>query len=120
MRQRYKRVRVNGRNTAEHILIAEKILGRPLKGSETVHHVDDDGFNNKPDNMVLCPNQQYHMLLHMRQRAFDACGHYDWRKCVRCKIYDSLNNLRVYKKVAMHSSCNREYTQGIRNGKELP
>lgn len=38
----------------EHRVLTERVLGRPLDGrKEVVHHGDDDGLNNKPDNLTL-------------------------------------------------------------------
>lgn len=53
----------------EHLLVAERALGRLLRGSEEVHHVDRNRANNDPGNLVICPDRAYHMLLHRRERA---------------------------------------------------
>jgi hypothetical protein len=49
----------------EHILIAEKVLGRPLKKGEMVHHIDGDGLNNSHSNLLIC-DKKYHMWIHHR------------------------------------------------------
>lgn len=43
--------------------IAEKKIGRKLKSSEIVHHLDGDSTNNDPANLFVCKNQSEHMLL---------------------------------------------------------
>lgn len=49
-------------NKAIHRLIAEKALGRKLKRTETVHHIDGDKQNNKNNNLLICSNS-YHQWL---------------------------------------------------------
>ena len=52
----------------EHILVAEKMLGRFLKKQEIVHHKDGDKKNNKPSNLVVCKNIAEHKLLHRKNK----------------------------------------------------
>jgi HNH endonuclease/AP2 domain len=97
----------------EHISLATKALGRPLPNGVEVHHFDRNRRNNSPYNLVVCPDKDYHMLLHVRQRADDACGNPDWRKCTLCKQYDVKANLNRIKKDRntreyYHASCSRE------------
>lgn len=58
----------------EHRINAERALGRKLKGTERVHHVDGDKTNNSNNNLVICPNESYHKLLHARQRILELNG----------------------------------------------
>lgn len=48
-----------------HRDIAEGVLGRPLKSTEVVHHIDGDKQNNRKDNFVIC-SSSYHIELHAR------------------------------------------------------
>lgn len=64
-----------GQRRYEHILVAEKALGRPLKSfgkghpdSEVVHHIDGDKTNNAPSNLLICTHR-YHTELHHRLEA---------------------------------------------------
>ncbi|SDH25414.1 HNH endonuclease [Nitrosomonas sp. Nm132] len=51
----------------EHVLIAEKAIGRKLRKGEVVHHIDCDKTNNNPSNLMICTTG-YHMQLHARMR----------------------------------------------------
>lgn len=69
----YIRVQLgNGVRQYEHIIIAEKALGRPLKSfgrghpdTEVVHHVYGDKTKNGSGNLVICTHS-YHTELHHR------------------------------------------------------
>ncbi len=60
---------VNGRLRHEHVLIAEKALGRPLPKGAIVHHVTENGLDNYgPFKLIICPNQYYHARMHKAMR----------------------------------------------------
>ncbi len=116
----YIRVRGHRRYAVrEHVVIAEKALGKPLPIGAQVHHLDENKKNNNPNNLVICPDQAYHTLLHRRQAAFDACGHYDWVLCRYCHKHDSPVNLTITSavnkpngskvKLSYHKECNNKY-----------
>lgn len=97
-----------------HIKVAEKALERELRGTEEVHHVDGDIHNNIGGNLVICPNHTYHMLLHKRAAAFDACGNPNYRVCTRCKMWDALEKLErtltgYGHEYFQHTACRRKY-----------
>ena len=48
----------------QHRLVMEYLIKRKLKKGEIVHHKDKNGFNNLPDNLVLCKNQKQHYKYH--------------------------------------------------------
>lgn len=48
----------------EHVLVAEKMLGRELKKEEVVHHKDACRNNNEPDNLMVFENDRSHALYH--------------------------------------------------------
>ena len=58
----------------EHRVVAEQILGRPLKRGEVVHHVDCNCRNNSPENLIVLPSQKEHAQLHAKLNKFFAMG----------------------------------------------
>lgn len=74
------------RKCRKHIQIVEAILKCQLPTNAVIHHGNLNSEDNAPGNLVLCPNQAYHILLHYRQRIVDAGGNPKTDKiCGRCK-----------------------------------
>jgi hypothetical protein len=55
-----------------HRSIMSKIIGRPLKAEEVVHHVNNDPKDNRQENLMLFPNNTEHKKHHakLRRRFF--------------------------------------------------
>jgi hypothetical protein len=112
IRDGYRYFTRNYRAVAEHVEVAERALGKPLPKGAVVHHVDHDRANNTPTNLVICPSTAYHTLLHRRERARDACGNPDYRKCWICKRYDdpaAMTKDSTAYAPYYHRSCRREW-----------
>ncbi len=92
------------------VILAEKALGKPLPHNAQIHHFDENPSNDY-NNLVLCENHRYHCFLHQRKRAYDACGHVNWRKCSYCKQYDEPTNLCIsaLHSTSYHKLCKKEY-----------
>jgi hypothetical protein len=65
--QGYRAIKIDGKYVLEHRLIAESVLGRPLKRKEVVHHVDGNKKNNCHTNLVIM-EKHMHDKLHMEMR----------------------------------------------------
>lgn len=71
-----------------HRLVVERVLGRKLKTTEIVHHVDENKLNNDPFNLVLCQDQAYHKILHARAKVIEDGYRPDLHAyCQSCKRY---------------------------------
>jgi hypothetical protein len=107
---------VKGRTKLEHVLIAERALGKDLPEGAQVHHWDCDRGNNAPTNLVICPDQAYHRLLHRRMAALEACGNPNWMPCRFCRQYDSPEALYVAPNGvdAYHRTCSASYARSHR------
>ncbi len=95
MHSGYISMRRNGVRKFEHVFNAESALGKELPKGAVVHHIDGDRSNNTNSNLVICPSQEYHFLLHIRQDALSATGNADMRKCPYCKEWDEKENMQL-------------------------
>lgn len=77
----------------EHVLVAEKKMGRQLKKQESIHHVDHNRKNNDPSNLVVFATKNDHTSFHNNGEdnnriCFDQEGvaHYkkDINICTNC------------------------------------
>jgi hypothetical protein len=59
-----------GRRKLEHVLIAEKALGRALQKGEHVHHINCDPADNRNENLLIC-SCAYHIALHHAMNRHD-------------------------------------------------
>lgn len=48
----------------EHKLVVEKHVGRKLKKSEVIHHIDGNKLNNRIENLYLCKTGREHRVAH--------------------------------------------------------
>lgn len=85
-----------GATVAEHRLVMEERLGRPLQPEELVHHIDGVKWNNDPANLQVVTAKEHaaiHLTLHDRwakeHDCCSACGTTERRHvahglCLRC------------------------------------
>jgi hypothetical protein len=50
----------------EHIIVMEKHIGRYLTDTEQVHHINNNGLDNRLENLVLFANFGEHMKHHAK------------------------------------------------------
>lgn len=105
----YQNVTVEGKTKLVHRVMVERLTGIKLPVGSVVHHVDENPANNVAGNFVVCPNEAYHKLLHLRGRALAASGNASHRQCVYCRKWDAPDNLYIRGNVVRHRSCHSEY-----------
>jgi hypothetical protein len=84
------------RKTRPHVIVAERVFGKRLPLSAVVHHVNENRKDNSCSNLVICQDQAYHLLLHVRKRIYDAGGNPNTDKiCSRCKTPKPLTEFHL-------------------------
>lgn len=53
-----------------HRVLAEELLGRPLRKGEIVHHKDGNKLNNSLDNLEVLNSQSEHFSLHLKGNKY--------------------------------------------------
>lgn len=51
-------------------IVAEEVLGRPLKSREVIHHINENPTDDRPVNLFLFRSQSAHMTWHSHRRWY--------------------------------------------------
>lgn len=54
----------------EHVLVMEKKIGRYIKKGEIIHHINFKKDDNRPENLILFPNNKEHSRIHTIVNSF--------------------------------------------------
>ena len=100
----------------EHIVVAERVFGKPLPKDCVIHHVNGKKKPNINKNLVICQDDSYHRFIHKRTRAYKASGNANFVKCTICKKYDDPINLYIRPDgIGYHRECRNQRTARYRN-----
>lgn len=97
-----------GQYVFEHLILAEKALGKHLPQNAVVFHLDEN--KSGLDNLVICQNNGYAQVLRRRRRALQECGDASKRRCPFCKEYD--DEINMYMRPSgqcVHRECANKY-----------
>jgi hypothetical protein len=94
-----------GKKRRAHRVIMERIIGRPLRADEHVHHKDKNPLNNDPSNLELM-TKATHERLHGDERQLYSDG----KACVVCGKPFKANP----RKRKRQKCCSHECAQSMR------
>ncbi len=123
MNKRYKYINMPNHPRAksdgcvyEHILVAEKMLGRHLKSEEVVHHIDEDKCNNSPENLMvfatLADHTRFHKLNNNNRKLY--CINNVWyceMILPKCKICNKEFKPTHHRQTQPQIYCSKECSQ---------
>ncbi len=72
----------------EHILVAERNIGRSLRATEVVHHLDFIRSNNNPSNLLVMENSEHNRLHRWINQGAELLG--------KQRLYQTLDELDNY------------------------
>jgi hypothetical protein len=98
----YIRMWHNGRETYQHRVVAEQILGRPLESFEHVHHLNQVKTDNRPENLTVVDGRA-HVEEHWRE------GHYDPRVQRQTKPPGVCSDCGAFGQLRAKGMCNTCY-----------
>lgn len=74
----------------EHRLVVEKCIGRYLEPTEIVHHINNNGRDNRPKNLYLFSSRNEHMKFHNLLLLIDKFNPVIEQKLPKPKIKSNL------------------------------
>lgn len=88
----------------EHRVIAETMLGRPLRADEVVHHINGVRDDNRPENLKVMSRSAHSRLHTIRDKQWSR----QYRACIECGTTERPHNAHglcwnCYKRLSRHA-----------------
>ncbi len=102
----YKEITVDGKQMPEHRHVMEVALGRKLKQSEHIHHINGDRLDNRLENLKVVTPQE-HTPIHKIGRYWHEGTSYTHKYCPKCKTVKSRTEFHKTKSPSWCIICTR-------------
>ena len=106
----------------EHVIVAERAVGRFLPSGAVVHHVNGVKDDNRTSNLAVLQNHSEHMTLHTRLKVLRAGGD-PWTQlvCIQCrKPKDKAEFPRLASRISSScKECRRAYSRARNAARRL-
>ena len=97
--QGYRFIMHNGKERAEHRVVMEQHIGRPLGSEEVVHHINGDPLDNRIDNLTLISPRE-HLGIHA--------------------IWKNRRPLSIEQRLRLSESLKRRWRAGVYSNRRRP
>jgi hypothetical protein len=126
MSNKYPITKVNGITKTKHRLVVEKIIGRPLKKNEIVHHKDGNKKNYSKDNLKIVSFKEHNLIHHpIIKIKCNNCGkirisfekNYLWRIAHGQKNFYCSKKCAIKKTLGTYLNIDKLISKEIKKGK---
>lgn len=69
---KYKTIKIDGKQVRLHRYIMEQHLGRKLNKDEHVHHINDNSFDNRIENLMVLSNSDHQRIEILHRKKFTS------------------------------------------------
>ena len=101
----YVLIQTNNGRELEHLIVAEKMIGRKLTKDEIVHHINGKRDDNRPENLRVLSGHEKHVDVHTSKRREKYPD--GFKSCPKCGVIKPFSDFHKNKSKSngMNSNC---------------